>query len=273
MRHGALLLAATLLAGMAAPGFAADQLDKDDTLIFGRVGGPQQPDGNSIVMIGPRGSVVFDTGRHKAQSDAIEALLRETGKPLVAIVNSHWHLDHVSGNPRLKADYPQAQVWASDAIDGALTGFLKRGADDNRAAIAEGKASAAELDERKIDLATVEAGTNLKPDHVVTGTRAVKLGGRRLELHLARRAATEGDVWLYDPAHKRAIVGDLVTFPAPFLDNRLPQGLEGRTRRGCGHALRVTRPRPWPGHGPRGLRGLARCVQSVRGLRRRQRRA
>jgi len=246
MKHGALLLAATGLAWMAGPVAAATQLDKDDWLIFGRVGGAQQPDGNSIVMTGPKGAVVFDTGRHKAQSDAIEQLLRETNKPLVAIVNSHWHLDHVSGNPRLKAVYPGVQVWASNAINEALTGFLKRGADDDRAAIAENKEPAAQLDERRIDLATVEAGDRLKPDHVVTGTRMVTLAGRRFELHLARRAATEGDVWLYDSAHKRAVVGDLVTFPAPFLDTACPKGWKA--------ALADVAATPFtsliPGHGP-----------------------
>ena len=44
--------------------------------------------------------------------------------PVVAIVNSHWHLDHVSGNAALRAAYPRAQVYASDAIDGAMRGFL-----------------------------------------------------------------------------------------------------------------------------------------------------
>ena len=44
--------------------------------------------------------------------------------PIVAIVNSHWHLDHVSGNAALRAAYPRAQVYASDAIRDAMHGFL-----------------------------------------------------------------------------------------------------------------------------------------------------
>jgi glyoxylase-like metal-dependent hydrolase (beta-lactamase superfamily II) len=241
-----LIAAATSLACCAAPATAAEKLDGQDWLIFGSVSADRQPDGNTVVMTGPEGAIVFDTGRHKDHSDKILALLKATGKPLIAIVNSHWHLDHVSGNPRLKAAYPGAQAWSSSAIDGALTGFLKRGLESNRAAIAGGKLSPAELEERRAAVATVEAGDALRPDHVVTASGAVRLAGRRLELHVARRAATEADIWVYDPAYRRAIIGDLVTYPAPFLDTACPDGWKA--------ALAEVAATPFrsiiPGHGP-----------------------
>ena len=31
---------------------------------------------------------------------------REQNRPIAAIINSHWHLDHVGGNPRLRAEFP-----------------------------------------------------------------------------------------------------------------------------------------------------------------------
>ncbi|MBO9671029.1 MAG: MBL fold metallo-hydrolase [Sphingobium sp.] len=242
----ALLAAAALLTCLGATAAAAEKLDSQDWLILGSVSADRQPDGNTLVMTGPKGAIVFDTGRHKDHSDKIEAVLKATGKPLVAIVNSHWHLDHVSGNPRLKAAHPGAQAWSSNAIDGALAGFLKRGLESNRAAIAGGKLSPAELDERRAAVATVEAGDALRPDHVVTTSSRLTLAGRRFDLHLASRAATEADIWLYDPAHKRAIIGDLVTYPAPFLDTACPQGWKA--------ALAEVASTPFdtviPGHGP-----------------------
>ncbi|MBO9574185.1 MAG: MBL fold metallo-hydrolase [Sphingobium sp.] len=247
----ALLAAATLSALQAAPAgsaekLEADRLDRDDWLVWGSVSAERQPDGNSLVMTGPKGAIVFDTGRHKDHSDTIEAVLKQAGKPLVAIVNSHWHLDHVSGNLRLKAAHPGVAAWSSDAIDGALTGFLKRGAERNRAAISGGKLSPAELEEARAAVATFEAGDGLKPDHVVRESGPVTLAGRKFDLHLAHNAATEGDVWLYDAAHKRAIVGDLVTFPAPFLDTACPEGWKA--------ALAEVEATPFtslvPGHGP-----------------------
>lgn len=53
-------------------------------------------------------------------------------RPIVAIVNTHWHLDRdVSGNRRVKAAYPGARLYTTRAIDRALAdgGFLARNLD------------------------------------------------------------------------------------------------------------------------------------------------
>jgi glyoxylase-like metal-dependent hydrolase (beta-lactamase superfamily II) len=52
----------------------------------------------------------------------------------------------------------------------------------------------------------------------------VEIGGRPLQVHLARHAVTAGDVWLYDEATRVVALGDLVTLPAPFLDTACPDG-------------------------------------------------
>jgi glyoxylase-like metal-dependent hydrolase (beta-lactamase superfamily II) len=59
----------------------------------------REPDGNSVIFAVAPGLVVFDTGRHEWHRNAILALADTKKKPIVAIVNIHWHLDHVSGNP------------------------------------------------------------------------------------------------------------------------------------------------------------------------------
>ena len=43
-------------------------------------------------------------------------------------------------------------------------------------------------------------------------------------MHLAKFAATEGDVWLYDPKTRIAIVGDLVVGLVPFMDTACADG-------------------------------------------------
>src|SRR5262249_301663 len=40
---------------------------------------------------------------------------------------------------------------------------------------------------------------------------------------LGTHPATAGDVWLFDPATKTLIAGDLVTLPVPFLDTACPE--------------------------------------------------
>ncbi len=184
----------------------------------------RQPDGNTVVLRGPEGLVVLDTGRHRWHRQAILDLAKSLEAPVVAIVNSHWHLDHVSGNPDLKAAYPAARVYASDAIDGALAGFLKQGAASAREHLSTPGLPAETADDIRGDLATTAKGERLRPDVVVASSGPVVLGGRRIEVNLARNGPTAGDVWLYDPATRIAAVGDLVTLPVPFLDTACVEG-------------------------------------------------
>lgn len=219
-----LLGLALLAAGPATAGPETRRLDDHTLFVPGGIEPGRQPDGNSVLIEGPTGVVVFDTGRHAAHAEAI--LAAAAGKPVVAIVNSHWHLDHVSGNLRLKAAFPQARVYASNAIDAALTGFLANGAKDGQAAIDSGKLPAGLAEDVRGDVATVAMGRKLRPDIVIAYSQVIPLAGRPLAVGLAPHAATAGDVWLFDPGARRVIAGDLVTLPAPFLDTACPEGWE-----------------------------------------------
>lgn len=193
-------------------------------LIPGGILPKRQPDGNTVIFEGPQGLVVMDTGRHSWHRQAILDFARARGRPIVAIVNSHWHLDHVSGDPALKAAYPQARIYASRAIDAALTGFLAKSAADAQAYLEPGRLPPETQEDLRADLATIQAGEALKPDVAIGASGVRALAGRRLAVNLARDAATTGDVWLYDPRSRVAAVGDLVTLPAAFLDTACPEG-------------------------------------------------
>jgi glyoxylase-like metal-dependent hydrolase (beta-lactamase superfamily II) len=218
--------ALALLALVAAPAAAqeARPIAPGIWLIEGGFEPGRQPDGNSVLIEGPEGLLLVDTGRHASHSAKIDTAIAVRGKPLVRIVNTHWHLDHVSGNLALKAKHPAVRVSASDAIDEALTGFLKRSADSARPALADGKIPEPMASEVRGDLATYARGGELRPDDVVRKNGAIDAGGRRIELRIARNAATAGDVWLYDPETRVLIAGDLVTMPVPFLDTACPDG-------------------------------------------------
>jgi glyoxylase-like metal-dependent hydrolase (beta-lactamase superfamily II) len=223
----------------------------------------RQPDGNTVVLEGPEGLVVLDTGRHPAHRQAILDLARRTGKPVAAIVNSHWHLDHVSGNLALKAAHPGAKIHASGAIDGAIAGFLARSAASMRERLARPGLPEGVASDMRGDLATIADARALRPDAVVTTSGAAMLAGRNLHLNLARDAATAGDVWVYDPATRIAAVGDLVTLPAPFLDTACVGGWKA--------ALAQVEATPFetlvPGHGsPMDRAGFARYREAFEGF-------
>ena len=176
------------------------------TLIRGEFVPGQQPDGNTVVFEAPQGLVVVDTGRHAKHTDRI---VEHAGdRKVVAIVNTHWHLDHVSGNTR----FPDATVYASAAIESAMGGFLAN----------YRKQLATDAGKHAAEIARIDQGDRLFPDVVVGQSQAIELGGRSFELGYFEHAATAGDVTVFDPKSKVLAAGDLVTLPAPFLDTACP---------------------------------------------------
>lgn len=205
------------------------------------------PDGNTVVFDAPEGLVVVDTGRHDWHSDAILALARERKRPVVAILNTHWHLDHSSGNGRIKAEFPGAQVHTTNAVDRVLAegGFLVRNLESAKAMLDDPKLSDTQKEEVRIFMATMAESDVLRPDVVVDANGERTIGGRRFDFHVTDGAVSDADLWLYDAASGIAVIGDLVTFPAPFFETACP----ARWR----EALDAVRAVPFklaiPGHG------------------------
>lgn len=208
---------ATVQGGDAVP---PERIADGVQMIEGRYVPGAQPDGNSVLFFAPEGAVVFDTGRHAAQADRIAAALDAAGRPLAAIVNSHWHLDHISGNPRLLARWPQARTYAGDALDGALQGFLAR----YRAQLVDMRGRTTDAAQRADwgdEIARIDAAAEAHPTLPITAPGERTIAGTSFVFGTAR-AATLGDVWLYDPASRVLASGDLVTLPAPFFDTACP---------------------------------------------------
>lgn len=202
----------------------AQVVTKGVWLIPGGIRPKRQPDGNTVIFDAAPGLVVMDTGRHTWHRQAILDFARGRNENIVGIVNSHWHLDHVSGNPELKRAYPGARVYASRAIDDALKGFLANSINDGRQYLASANVPPETAEDVRNDIATIENGAALRPDVPLDASRSVTFGTRTLRLNLSPNSATAGDVWVYDAASGVAAVGDLVTLPAAFLDTACPEG-------------------------------------------------
>lgn len=215
------VLGSLLVGLLAAAPPAPQEIAPHVTLFRGEFLPGRQPDGNSIVVDAPQGLVVFDTGRHASHTQALLDAATSCGKPIAAIVNSHWHLDHVGGNVLLRAAYPNAAVYASGAIDAALTGFLANYRQQLTQAIAQ-STDAATQDAYRAEVALIDAGKQLGPSERITASGEREIAGRRFDVHLVAPAATAGDVWLYDRTTRTLLAGDLVTLPAPFLDTACP---------------------------------------------------
>ncbi|HEY6940643.1 MBL fold metallo-hydrolase [Dokdonella sp.] len=239
------IVSCLMAASLATAALAADELAPGVRLLPGRFVAGEQPDGNTLVFDGAGGLIVFDSGRHAAHTDAIIEYARERDLPITAIVNSHWHLDHVGGNARLRQAYPGVRVHASGAIEQAMRGFLAKYRAQIEQNLAAPGGDAAQKAALRDELALIDAGPALFPDERVTQGVERTLAGRRLQLGLETRAVTAGDVWLFDPATGTLAAGDLVTLPAPLFDTACP----ARWRTALGHLAKVDFVRIVPGHG------------------------
>ncbi len=242
-------LMAGVFAGFAAAGTPAppqaQQIAQGIWLISGGFPPKREPDGNTVILSAPKGLIVFDTGRHPWHTQAIEAFAQGRHADIVAIFNSHWHLDHTSGDIALRRTHPAVRVYASRAIEGALKGFLPRSVSDDREYLTSGQADPVTAEDVRGDIAVIENGAALVPDVPIERSQTMTVAGRRLDVRLARGAATAGDVWIYDARSRTAVVGDLVTLPAPFLDTACPAGW----RKALGEVWATPFRTALPGHG------------------------
>jgi len=225
MRLASLAAAVVLLQTVTPPAPLAPQRIAADTyLIPGAMLPDRGPDGNTVVFTAPQGLVVVDTGRHAWHSDAILAFAAARRQPITAIVNTHWHLDHSSGNVRLKAAHPDARVYTTNAVDRALApgGFLARSVASARAQAPDPKAPPTRAEETALFLATMETPRALGPDVAITTSGMQRLAGRALRVEVAEDAVTDADLWIYDDSTRVAVIGDLVTLPAPFFETACP---------------------------------------------------
>ena len=215
-------------------------------LVSGVFAPGRQPDGNSVLLRGSGGWIVVDTGRHAEHSAQILDFVQAQGGAVAAVVNSHWHLDHVGGNARMRAAHPDLRVYASGAIEHALGGWLANYRKQLEAMLANPDIGEQDKAGFRGDMALIDLGPGLQPDVTISSTRNWTLAGRRVRIGLETDAVTAGDVWLLDKKSGVLAAGDLVTLPVPFLDTACP----ARWSAALARLEELPFTKLIPGHGP-----------------------
>jgi glyoxylase-like metal-dependent hydrolase (beta-lactamase superfamily II) len=200
---------------------AATALAPEVHLVRGKFPANSQPDGNSVLLLAPAGVIAVDTGRHSAHAQELIEFARQQHRPIAAVVNTHWHLDHIGGNALLRKTYPRVRIYASNTLRQALQGFLHDYSQQLQQAVAQAK-PAADVSAWQRELDLIAAGDQLAPDEPVASSVELHVAGRPMYLHVTR-GATAGDIWIEDRAARLVIAGDLVTLPVPFLDTACPE--------------------------------------------------
>jgi glyoxylase-like metal-dependent hydrolase (beta-lactamase superfamily II) len=159
-------------------------------------------DVNVSVIEGEAGLVVVDTHASTAAArDVIAELRALSARPVIRIVNTHWHFDHVLGNHAFQQEYDAPPITAHEA---AVATLVEHGE--------EMRADAAErAGERGAQILSTEL---VVPGDTFSSVAAIDLGDRALELVHPGRGHTDGDlvVRLKDPRSGADVLlaGDLV---------------------------------------------------------------
>ncbi len=237
-------LLATFMLGISAAACAEPLATHH--LITGGVYETKGPDGNSVILDAPEGLIVVDTGRHPEHAEKVLAYARTSGRPVAAIVNTHWHLDHTTGNMDLLKAYPGVPIFASRAIEGKLfENFIAPGRAQAKKALAEGIAPAAQRPGMIRAQAFLDQPAFGRPTAPVTHSGPRRIAGRTIDTRLAPFAVSEGDVWLVIPEERMIIAGDLVVDIIPFMDTACVEGWS----KALGEIAAVNFQTLIPGHG------------------------
>lgn len=213
----AVLLVACLPAVAPAAAFA-ETIAEGVTLIPGRFTPGTQPDGNSVVISAPEGSIVVDAGRHPAHTQRIREQLATASAKQVVLVNTHWHLDHSGGLIELRKAYPEAPLYAADrGIRNFGTAFLNGYREQLVAALKSPDVTIPEDAEPRAELALIGGSVAFYPTHDVPRPRDLELLGRKLHFGAAS-GVSGGDTWVRDDATGVLVAGDLVALPVPMFD-------------------------------------------------------
>jgi glyoxylase-like metal-dependent hydrolase (beta-lactamase superfamily II) len=230
------IVALLLLVLVAAPAPASASAS---SFPVGRYASPNPGSVNVLWISAPRGLIVIDSGRTLTEARQARDAILAVHRPVVGILLTHAHPDHVGGLGVLHKAFPDAPMYAS-------AGTIHEIKTDSKGFY--------ELT-RETDPDYPPKGQMTVPDHVLQPNRPITIGGLWLETAEFGPGETDAETVFYDAAHHALFPGDIVA------NHMTPALLEEHT---CGwlsdlDRLRKRFPEAWtlyPGHGAPGSRSL-----------------
>ena len=229
-------------------------------------------DANSIFIVNDTDVIVVDTNITPSSARAsLSALMKLTNKPVTAVINTHWHDDHIIGNQVYRDVFPSAEIIAQKTTMDDLPTI---GASNRKQLVEMGPQMVQQLqmsvDQRKSmtgnaltdeertsylsDIASAKryfaeapAVQVVMPTKLVDTSLTLTRGKRKIEVLFLGRAHTSADLLVWLPEERIAITGDLVVSPIPLIGSTSHPLEFGATL----EKLIAMKPAVFiPGHGP-----------------------
>lgn len=161
-------------------------------------------DVNTIVIGGDDGLVVVDTHASAESGRVLREHVAGLGAGRVlAVVNTHAHVDHAFGNIAFTESTPDLPVYAHEGAVAELEGYLADGTDGWEGAADDPRA------------AEVRGTEIVLPTRTFSSVATINVSGRAVELVHPGRGHTSGDLVVVVPDAGVVVVGDLVEQSGP----------------------------------------------------------
>lgn len=231
-------------------------------------------DANVVFIVNDEDVVVVDSNLTPTSAkETIAALRQITKRPVRYLINTHWHIDHVSGNATWRESYPGIEFIAHTS---AREDMLKTGEANKKSYLEGAPAFAAKLrdnvakdvsfagkqlteEERAAylaDAALVESYVReapaiemVFPTIAIDSRLTLRRGDRIIDIRHLGAGHTKADLVVHLPNEGVLVAGDLVVFPVPLVGSTSLPGEYAATLK----RLLELQPKPKiivPGHGP-----------------------
>jgi cyclase len=201
------------------------------------------PSGNTTVIIGDREVFVVDSCYLPSSAREDIAQIRQwTDKPVVYLLNTHFHNDHNNGNKTYLDAYPSLAIVAQEEtkkdmdliqpgniertpkqIAATIAAFKQGKHQDGRPLSEDEKKQVQELlpgmEQREAEFKTL---VYQPPTLTFTDKLDIDIGNRSVQVKHLGRGNTPGDTIVYLPKEKILVAGDLLVHPIPYTYDGYP---------------------------------------------------
>jgi glyoxylase-like metal-dependent hydrolase (beta-lactamase superfamily II) len=236
---------------MAAHAQTADkdlfELKKVGDGVYAAIAAPRfKTNCNAAVILTDDGVIVVDSHSKPSASRALYTQIQDISKkPVIKLINTHFHWDHWQGNESYAATNPKLEIIASQNTKENLTkadsgvggvpfiekqiAALPAEIDQLKAAIqkesdpAKKKNLESNLQQAESFMQELKSMKPALPTRTVSSTVTLKEHGREIQLHVLGRAHTNGDLFVYLPKEKVVASGDALIDWMPFMNDGYPE--------------------------------------------------